>query len=75
MIGYSQQLGNGDHPEADSIQAAGEPGPGDHLMPGGWTVTGELQGWQFRINVVESGLQVIASAPGGGDPAVWIVPN
>ena len=42
-------------------------------MPGGWTVTGELQGWQFRINVVEGGLQVSASAPGGGDPAVWIV--
>ena len=42
-------------------------------VPGGWSVTGELQGWQFRINVVEGGLQVSASALGGGDPAVWIV--
>jgi hypothetical protein len=42
--------------------------------PGGWIVTGELQGWQFRIDVIPAGgLRVSASAPGGGDPAVWVV--
>jgi hypothetical protein len=41
--------------------------------PGGWIVTGELQGWQFRIDVILAGLCVSASAPGGGDPAVWVV--
>jgi hypothetical protein len=25
--------------------------------PGGWTVTGELQGWQFQIDVVAGGLR------------------
>jgi hypothetical protein len=39
-------------------------------VPGGWTVTGELQGWQFRLEVLATGLQISASAP-GGDPAVW----
>jgi hypothetical protein len=42
-------------------------------VPGGWIVTGELQGWQFRLEVVAAGLRVSASAPGGGDPAVWVV--
>ena len=42
-------------------------------VPSGWTVTGELQGWQFRIEVVAVGLRISASAPGGGDPAVWVV--
>jgi hypothetical protein len=42
-------------------------------VPGGWIVTGELQGWQFRIDVIPAGLRVSASAPGGGDPAVWVV--
>jgi hypothetical protein len=41
--------------------------------PGGWSVTGGLQGWQFRLDVVAAGLRVSASAPGGGDPAVWAV--
>jgi hypothetical protein len=41
-------------------------------VPGGWTVTGELQGWQFRIDVIPAGLRISASAPGGGDPAVWV---
>jgi hypothetical protein len=41
-------------------------------MPGGWTVSGELQGWQFRLDVIAGGLRVSASAP-GGDPAVWVV--
>jgi hypothetical protein len=41
--------------------------------PGGWTVTGELQGWQFRLDVIPAGLRISASAPGGGDPAVCVV--
>jgi hypothetical protein len=41
--------------------------------PGGWIVTGELQGWQFSINVIPAGLRISASAPGDGDPAVWVV--
>jgi hypothetical protein len=40
--------------------------------PGGWTVSGELQGWQFRIDVIPAGLQISASVP-GGDPAVWVI--
>ncbi len=42
--------------------------------PGGWTVAGELQGWRFRLEVVPAGVNVIASTPGGGEPAVWFVP-
>ena len=41
--------------------------------PGGWIVSGELQGWQFRLDVIAGGLRISASAPGGGDPAVWVV--
>jgi hypothetical protein len=41
--------------------------------PGGWTVTGELQGWQFWVDVVTGRLRISASAPGGSDPAVWVV--
>ena len=41
--------------------------------PGGWAVTGELQGWHFRLNVISTGLRISANAPGGGEPAVWIV--
>ena len=40
--------------------------------PGGWTVTGEMQGWQFRIEVAADGLRISASVPGGA-PAVWVV--
>jgi hypothetical protein len=40
--------------------------------PDGWTVTGELQGWQFQVDVVGTGLRITASAA-GGDPAVWVV--
>jgi hypothetical protein len=40
--------------------------------PGGWVVTGELQGWQFRLDVIPAGLRITASAPGGG-PAVWVI--
>jgi hypothetical protein len=42
-------------------------------VPGGWIVTGDLQGWQFRFNDIPAGLRISASAPGGGDPAVWVV--
>ena len=42
-------------------------------VPGGWTVTGELQGWQFRVEVVTGNLQISAGVPGSGDPAVWVV--
>jgi hypothetical protein len=41
-------------------------------VPGGWTVTGELVGWQFRVEVIPAGLRISASAA-GGDPAVWVV--
>jgi hypothetical protein len=40
--------------------------------PGGWTVSGELQGWQFQVEVVAAGLRITASAVGGA-PAVWVV--
>ncbi|WP_277751920.1 hypothetical protein [Dankookia rubra] len=42
------------------------------MTPSGWFVTGELQGWQFRLDVIPAGLRISASAP-GGDPAVWAV--
>ena len=42
--------------------------------PGGWTVAGELDGWRFRLEAVPGGVRVVASAPGGGEPAVWFVP-
>jgi hypothetical protein len=41
-------------------------------VPDGWTVTGELQGWQFRIEVIVGGLRISASASGSA-PAVWVV--
>ena len=41
--------------------------------PGGWTVTGELQGWHFRVDVIPASLRISASAPGGGAPAAWVV--
>jgi hypothetical protein len=34
-------------------------------VPGGWVVTDELQGWQFRIDVIAGELRISASAPGG----------
>ena len=43
------------------------------VAPDGWTVSGELEGWQFRVDVVAGGLRITASAPGGSDPAVWVV--
>jgi hypothetical protein len=44
-------------------------------VPGGWTVAGELQGWRFRLEAMAGGVRVIASTPGGGEPAVWFVPG
>jgi len=41
----------------------------------GWTVARELEGWRFRLEVVPGGVRVIASTPGGGEPAVWVVPR
>ena len=41
-------------------------------VPGGWTVTGELQGWSFQLEPVAGGLRIAAGAPGGA-PAVWVV--
>ena len=43
------------------------------VVPGGWTVTSQFQNWRFRVDVIPAGLRVSASAPGGGDPAVWVV--
>jgi hypothetical protein len=40
--------------------------------PGGWTVTGELQGWRFSVEVIEDGLQIRADEP-GFVPAVWTI--
>jgi hypothetical protein len=40
--------------------------------PGGWAVSGELQGWQFRIEVIPDGLRISARAL-GRLPAVWVV--
>lgn len=39
----------------------------------GWTVTPEPQGWRLRLVPVPGGVRVSATAPGGGQPAVWIV--
>jgi hypothetical protein len=41
--------------------------------PSGWIVSGKLQGWQFRIDVIPAGLRISAGAPGDGGPAVWVV--
>lgn len=41
-------------------------------VPGGWTVSGELQGWSFKLEIVPGGLRVSAHAP-GGSPAVLTV--
>ncbi len=43
--------------------------------PRGWTVPVPLDGWIFRLEPVPGGVRVIASAGGGGEPAVWTVPR
>ena len=40
--------------------------------PDGWNVTGELQGWRFKIEVIAEGLRVSGYAAGEA-PAVWTV--
>jgi hypothetical protein len=40
--------------------------------PNGWTVEGELQGWQFQVEPIPGGLQVNAATPGAA-PATWVV--
>jgi hypothetical protein len=55
--------------------AAKDPNPTPALHQGkvsGWIVTGELQGWQFRLTVIPAGLRISANAQGGA-PAVWVV--
>ena len=42
------------------------------VTPNGWNVTGELQGWRFKIEVIAEGLRVSGYAAGGA-PAVWTV--
>jgi hypothetical protein len=39
----------------------------------GWTITGELDGSAFPVEVVLAGLRITASAP-GTSPTVWQVP-
>jgi hypothetical protein len=41
--------------------------------PGGWTVTGELQGWSFKVAVIPTRLRISANAP--REPAVWVIPG
>jgi hypothetical protein len=42
------------------------------VTPNGWNVTGELQGWRFKIEVIAEGLRVSGYAAGEA-PAVWTV--
>jgi hypothetical protein len=41
--------------------------------PDGWTVLPDLGGWRFRLVPLVGSIQVIATAPSGGQPAVWVV--
>jgi hypothetical protein len=41
--------------------------------PAGWTVTGELQGWTFQLEVMAEGLRITAGERGVGGPAGWVV--
>jgi hypothetical protein len=41
--------------------------------PGGWQLSRELDGWRFRLQPIEDGLRVSATAPGGNPPEVWLV--
>lgn len=42
-------------------------------IAGGWLVTGILQGWRFRLNLVPGGVQISASCQNPKLPAVWTV--
>ena len=44
------------------------------VIPAGWTVPGDLQGWRFRVEPASGGVRVVASA-GRGEPAVCFVPG
>jgi hypothetical protein len=38
-----------------------------------WQLSRAMDGWRFRLQPIEDGLRVSASAPGGGTPAIWLV--
>ena len=40
---------------------------------GSWQLSRDLDGWRFRLQLIEDGLRVTAGAPGIGAPAVWLV--
>ena len=42
--------------------------------PHGWTVPMPLDGWIFRLEPIPGGVRVVASAGGGREPVVWVVP-
>ncbi len=42
--------------------------------PDGWIVTGDLGGWRFWLRPVAGGVRINAAVPGGGPPAIWVVP-
>ncbi len=44
------------------------------VVPTGWTVPGELQGWRFQEEPAPGGARVVASA-NGGEPAMRFVPG
>jgi hypothetical protein len=43
------------------------------VVPGGWAVKPDLEGWRFRVEPVPEGVRITASPGEGGAPAVWIV--
>jgi hypothetical protein len=45
------------------------------VEPDGWTLLTDLAGWRFRLVPIPAGLWVSATPPGGGAPAVWVVPG
>ena len=42
---------------------------------GGWSVLGQHHGLRYRLEVMQGGVRVIASAGAGREPAVWTVPR
>jgi len=67
----------------DFLRRFGAVSPLDHWMaeqpwievPGGWHVGPARHGWRFEIRGVPEGLQVRGHAPGGGRPAIRLVPH
>ena len=41
-------------------------------VPGGWTATGELQGWRFKVEPISEALRLTAWPP-SGSPVAWEV--